>query len=155
MKTFLKILIGSLISYLLMIHFIFRWVCIDGNSMNPTLKNNQHCLLEYYLPNSKPKVGDIVIFKDPLTLWLGKENQGYCAKRVIATENQTVSMTNGWVYVDGKMITEMYLLNKNRTKTYISSAKNPAAGVSFVCGLNEYFVMGDNRGDSGQQRRFR
>ena len=152
MNTFWKIFIGLIIGYFLIIHIV-GFVYIDGPSMSPTLKDTHHYIFIYHnYWYSKPKAGQIVIFKDPLTLWLNKENQGYAIKRVIATENQTVSMTNGLVYVDGKLITEKYL--PDFMKTYMLVNKNPAEGVSFICHSNEYFLMGDNRTNSADSRYY-
>ena len=139
------ILLGSIISYFVITTAFVRQVQIDGNSMSPTLKNSERVLFNPYWFTPNPKGGDIVVFKDPLRLWLGEKNQGYSIKRVIATENQTVCITNGNVYVDGNKLQESYLPPNTKT------LGNPNV---FVYPTNQCFVLGDNRNDSVDSRYF-
>lgn len=64
--------------------FLFRHTVVDGDSMEPTLKNNEHLIITdaFY----KPSVGDIVVFESYEETGLDEP----LIKRVIATAGQTV-----------------------------------------------------------------
>jgi len=115
------------ISLLLIIFLIFRYVVgitiVSGNSMNPTLKNNDLILTSNIFFNVDR--GDIVIVQDP---------HGFdIIKRVIALPNETIEIKSGIAYVDDVPLQEDYILGKSfdLEKTTIPEGS--------------YFIMGDNR----------
>ena len=67
-------------------------------------------------------------------------------KRVIGLPGETVLITDGIIYVDGKAIDYPNLKSKYNLS---GLAEN-----DFVLGQNEYFVLGDN-GDSSEDSRFK
>jgi signal peptidase I len=85
----------------------------------------------------KPKVGDIVVLKDPMT-------KTYSVKRVVATEHQLVSISSNNIYVNGKLLDEWYL--PAQTNWYAPSVNQ--------CQKDECFVMGDNRNNSVDSREY-
>jgi signal peptidase I len=145
LRLIITLLIGSLITYFLISHLAFSWVLIDGTSMNPTLKNRQHYILKYY-QFQKPQIGDIVIFKDPTRICLNKENQGYCAKRVVAVENQVVFIANNKIHVSDIQFTNHWIK--------LNRLSNLPPNQLFICHSNEYFVVGDNLNDSVDSRYY-
>lgn len=88
---------------------------------------------------SKPKRGDIIIFKYP-----DDESQKY-VKRVIGLPGDTVVIENALVYINGdtEPLDESYLKEK-WTKDI--------GPYEFVVPKNSYFVMGDNRNSSWDSR---
>jgi signal peptidase I len=94
----------------------------------------------------KPKRGDIVVFKTPP---LTKERcgaDGTFVKRLIALPGETWRETNGYVYIDGKKLTEPYIQPGRRD-----------AGRSYPPRLvpkGMYFFMGDNRRQSCDSRNW-
>jgi signal peptidase I len=130
-------------SYLLITHFIFQAVQVDGESMIPTLQNSGHYWLNRlaYVSN-EPHTDDIVALKDP-------QDNTLVVKRIIALPGQSVYLHQGKVYVDGKMLNEPFLLAKTPTYAYEKSADE------FICaGKDEFFVLGDNRNNSTDSRTF-
>ncbi|ELR98427.1 signal peptidase I [Gloeocapsa sp. PCC 73106] len=112
---------------------------IPSESMLPTLDLGDRLVVEkvsYHLQS--PHRGDIVVFHPPIQLQM----QGYQAdqafiKRVIATEGQTVAVSNGKVYLDQQPVTEDYILESPNYQ--LLPIRVPP---------NYLFVMGDNRNNS-------
>ncbi len=130
-------------SYLLISHFIFQSVEVDGKSMFPTLKNSDHYWLNHlaYI-HTEPHRHDIVVLKDP-------QDGGLVVKRIIALPGESVSFNKGRVYVNGELQDEPYLLDKTPTYAYEKSADE------FICvGKDQYYVLGDNRKNSTDSRVF-
>lgn len=120
--------------------FVSQRVDVNGNSMNPTLFNNDSLWLNkltYHFQN--PKRFDIVVIDTDLN---GGE---YIIKRIIGLPGDTIQIKNQKVYINGKRLqTDIY------GKEPIEDAG--AAANLMVLGKNEYFVLGDNRNDSDDSR---
>ena len=132
------------ISYLLITHFIFLSVRVDGSSMYPTLENSgKYWLNRLAYFRSEPQRRDIVVLKDP-------RDGVLVVKRIIALPGESVYFKKGKVYLDGKLLNEPYLPEFSYTFAY-----QKKSGDEFVCvGKNEYFVMGDNRSNSTDSRTY-
>src|SRR5208282_6410966 len=125
------------LSYLLITRFIVQSVQVQGSSMYPTLIDSGRYWLNRcsYLVN-EPRQNDIVALKDPRDNTLE-------VKRIIAMPGQSVFLNDGRVYVNGKLLSEPYLLAKTPTYAYERNASE------FICiGNDKFFVMGDNRNNS-------
>lgn len=109
---------------------------VDGNSMLPTLHNNERLVV--WRLGYEAEAGDIVILDPP-------SGRGPYVKRIIATGGQTVKIDNatGDVYVDGEKLQEPYINNKTYAVQGESEFKVPEGHA---------FVMGDNRGNSHDSR---
>ncbi|HEX8994512.1 MAG TPA: signal peptidase I [Ktedonobacterales bacterium] len=111
---------------------------VDGPSMTPTLLNSQYILVnkaDYYL--HAPQRGDVIVFRYPL------DPSRDFVKRIIGIPGDTVTITaDGVVSVDGVQLKEPY--------TNDLTNLNGAESVTLKAG--QYFVLGDNRGDSSDSR---
>ena len=133
----------SALSFLFVTHFIFESVQVQGPSMYPTLINgNFYWLDRVAYEIRKPQPGDIVAIKDP-------SGHGFDVKRIIAVPTQSIYITGGKVYVNGQLFKEPYLPQKLMTFAY---AEKPDE--LYCLARNQFFVMGDNRGNSCDSRTF-
>jgi signal peptidase I len=130
-------------SYLVISHFVFQSVQVDGQSMVPTLENSgTYWLNRFAYIRSEPHQCDIVALKDP-------QDKTLLVKRIIAMPGQSVYLNQGKVYVDGKPLDEPYLPDKTLTFAYEKNENE-----FFVMGKDEFFVLGDNRNNSTDSRIF-
>jgi signal peptidase I len=87
------------------------------------------------------KRGEVVLVKD---------GAGGCAlKRIIGLPRETVRLSRGYIYINGKMLREPYL--PPYTFTHPDPNKNQSA---FALGTGCYFVLGDNRLYSHDSRHY-
>jgi signal peptidase I len=131
----------------LVINFVSARVRVDGYSMKPTLDNNEYVLvsrLSYKLGDFRR--GDIIVFRPPMypeASWVSRlfgfplpgEAEDYI-KRIIGLPDDTVSVENGIVSINGFALTEPYIA---APPEYTGSWQVPAGQV---------FVLGDNRNNS-------
>ena len=134
--------LGAL-SYWLISHYVFQSVIVSGNSMKPTLLANNNCWLihsAYWIHG--PRRTDIVAVKDP-------EDGCLMVKRIIGLPGDCIYLNQGKVFVNGRPVKEAYLPEK----TYTFATKK--SGTEFLTiGNGQYFVLGDNRGNSCDSRTF-
>ena len=87
--------------------FVVQTFFIPSGSMEPTLKIGDRILVNkfsYHLHGVNR--GDIVVFSRPPTENCGGPEVNDLVKRVIGLPGDTVSVSGGYVYVDGKRLDE-------------------------------------------------
>jgi signal peptidase I len=130
-------------SYVLISHFLLQSVKVVGRSMVPTLCDSQHYLLNRWVYHfHEPHRSDIVVLRDP-------SDNGFSVKRVIATPGDSVYLKDGSVYLNGHQLKETYL--PAGTMTFTDSKYR---GELFLCGKDQYFLLGDNRPNSIDSRTY-
>lgn len=128
-----SIVIALVIAFLLR-NFVITFVRVDGESMLPTLVNNERLIVIRL--GYTPKQGDVVILDPP-------NGRGPYVKRVIGMPGQTVTINNGSVYIDGEL----------QEEDYVNNPTFPMSGQSeFVVPEGSVFVLGDNREHSHDSR---
>ena len=128
--------------------FVFESFWIPSESMEPTLHGCQGChddrilvfRLAYHLHDVHR--GDIVVFRRPPGV---PEDEKYLVKRVIALPGQTVLASKGVVRVNGRPLADKYVDASCQGTESFGPVAVPAGRL---------FVMGDNRCDSFDSRRF-
>lgn len=133
----------AIASYWVISHFVLQTVQVVGPSMTPTLHNSDHYFLNRWLYHlHSPQRSDIVVIKDP--------TDGTCVvKRIIATPGESVCFRRGRVFINGRELDEPYLPPGVHTFT-----DSKTDGELITCGVDQYFVLGDNRSDSCDSRIF-
>ncbi|RAQ97334.1 signal peptidase I [Thermogemmatispora tikiterensis] len=129
---------------LLVVRLTVQHYYIDGPSMEPTLHNQEYILVDRlaYLFHP-PQRGDIIVFHYP------RDPSVDYVKRIIAVPGDTITVIGQTVIVDGVTLHEPYT-NPNDPA---SLAVYPPIR-NLVIGPDQYFVMGDNRGDSSDSRQW-
>ena len=124
--------------------FVGKPFTVSGQSMYPTLHNNDRMLMS--------KLGDINRF-DVVVLHAPDQDKEYI-KRVIGMPGDTVEVKEGKLYIDGQPV-EQPFINKeilvNKTVYIDDFTLQELTGESKVP-EGKYFVMGDNRGVSRDSR---
>ena len=122
--------------------YLVQTVQVDGVSMSPTLQNAQCFFLNrvIYLIR-EPKAQDIVVLRDP-------ETNGCAIKRIVARPGDCVYLKGGQIFVNGEPLAEPYLAPG--TKTY---CQEHFRAQMWICGVDQYFVLGDNRNNSADSAR--
>ncbi len=140
---------------------------VDGLSMHPNLDDREMLLVNrnvYFhfdlndllnllpgedrdderivYPFHPPERGDIVVFNPPV-----RSNKPYI-KRVIGLPGETVSVQDGFVYIDGQRLNEPYIDGPITT----CGSQRQCDPVTVSNG--EVFVLGDNRTNSSDSRSF-
>ena len=126
----------------LILQAVVQKFIVDGHSMDNTLQNGQQFMVNKVVYNlHEPKRGDIIVFHPPTEV----DTDDYI-KRIIGLPGETIFINEGTVYIidtEGT-VTEL-------EEPYIELESNRSlAAVTIPEG--EYFVMGDNRGNSADSR---
>jgi signal peptidase I len=126
----------------LLAHFIMVSVAqafqVEQYSMEPNLLPRDRVLVSKFIYRIRPPApGEIIVLHPPTNA-----ERNYI-KRVVAVAGQTVRITEGRVYINGRPLREPYV-HVNTTGSY-----GPQ-----VVPAEEVFVLGDNRGNSEDSRAF-
>jgi len=123
---------------LLIQQFLVKPFGIPSESMEPTLLKGDRVLVNRVAYRfGEPQRGDIVVFRPPL----GAEDY---IKRIVAVGGDTVEVRSGRLYLNGLAQDESYLKEQRVLGRY----------EEFVVPEGSYFMMGDNRNNSGDSRVF-
>jgi signal peptidase I len=119
------------------IQFAVQSRLVEGSSMEPTLHNGQRLLINRlsYASLSEPQRGDIVVFR----AW---DQQEDFIKRVIGVPGDEIEISDRTILVNGSKLDEPYLDQAN-SSGHIGPLVLPP---------DQYYVMGDNRGNSSDSR---
>lgn len=126
--------------------FIIEVYVVVGDSMDPTLQDREHLLVNKMASNvGGIKRYDILVFRHPDA---GKK---HLIKRVIAFPGETVRMTAGQVYIVEKGEKEYALPEKYLGDLQRSANLNE---LEYTVPKGCYYVLGDNRHNSRDSRSF-
>ncbi len=128
---------------ILVFSLFVRMTVVSGRSMENTLKDGEYLLVSDFM--YKPQRGDIVVVNDPTKTSIYSEP---LVKRVIGLPGDTLKIVNGNLYLNGSEVPE-------DESAFIKDKMSPGTNKEEITlGEHEYFVMGDNRNESGDSRLF-
>jgi signal peptidase I len=135
------ILVVAVVAAILIRSFVVQPFYIPSGSMEPTLHVGDRVLVNKLSYNFHAvHRGDIVVFdKPPNDTTPGVKD---LIKRVIGLPGETISGQNGEVYINNHPLVEPWLPKGETTQPFPATHIPPG----------DYFMMGDNRGDSADSR---
>jgi signal peptidase I len=135
------ILVVAVLAAILIRSFVVQPFYIPSGSMEPTLNVGDRVLVNKLSYDAHAvHRGDIVVFKKPPN----DTSPGVkdLIKRVIGLPGERISGQDGHVYINGHPLAEPWLPKGETTSPFPVTYIPPG----------EYFMMGDNRGDSADSR---
>lgn len=143
---FLKLLVFWFLIFLMITKFLVNPIQVIGNSMHPTLVDQERGFSSVISKHFDIERFDIVVVEAP-----GNSNDHW-VKRVIGLPNETISYKDDVLYIDGKAVEQDFL-----DETYVESEKKTYGVFTsdfgpVTLGEDEYFLMGDNRNHSTDSR---
>lgn len=134
-KIGLCVIVGLIFGNLLK-SYVFYTSYVIGSSMQPTFYDGDIVGISKI---AKPHRGDVVIARVE-----GKD----LIKRCIGVSGDTIQIVEGVLYLNGEEYIESYI--KDSDTAYYSGI----ASEEIELGINEYFILGDNRTISKDSREF-
>lgn len=133
---YLLVIIG--VTYLV-ITYVGQRTKVSGQSMETTLHDGDNLIVDKISYRFRePERFEIIVFP-----YQHKENT-YYIKRIIGMPGETVQIKDGYVYIDGVILEENYGTERMEVP---GIAEQPV-----TLGVDEYFVLGDNRNHSSDSR---
>lgn len=141
-KSSIREFLRSIVIALLIVIPIRAWVAqpfiVQGNSMVPNFHHGEYLIIdEFSYHFRKPERGEVVVFRYP------RQPSQFFIKRVIGLPGDNIEIKNGSVWVNGSIFDETYLPRS------LATASDAA---TTILGVDEYFVLGDNREASSDSR---
>lgn len=139
LRELAETIVLSLIIFLLMRQVVQNYR-IESHSMEPNFSEGQFILvnkLAYVL--GEPKQGDVLVFHNPNNV-----EEDYI-KRIIGLPGDMLSISDSHVYINGETLDETYIAYEIQPREEFGP---------IVIEPGNLFVMGDNRPNSSDSRRF-
>jgi len=140
---------------------------IPTSSMEPTLhcarpaqrceaRTSDRVLANRFIYHLRdPRRGEIVVFNTPKLALQACGSEGTFVKRLIGLPGDVWREQDGFVYINGKRLREPYVKVERRETLTITLRDIPPAGrYTGMIPQGHYLMMGDNRKDSCDSRRF-
>ena len=124
--------------------FIAQPFIVSGASMESTFYNNEYLIVDQLSYRfDDPKRGDVVIFRYP------RDPSTFFIKRVIGLPGETISIEDRVVIIENDAYPEGIAIDE----PYVA-AMEEETNLTLTLGDDEYFVMGDNRDQSSDSRKW-
>jgi len=118
--------------------FLYQPVKVEGTSMLPWLEDQERIFVNKFVYRfDEIHRGDVIVFRFPLD-----PSKSYI-KRVVGLPGDRVEITDGAVYVNGRLVEEPYLAPEFRDRSSHPPLEAPPGHV---------YVLGDHRNTSNDSR---
>jgi len=137
-----RIVIISLLIVLPIRFFVAQPFIVRGASMDPSFRDGEYLVIDelsYRL--GIPEREQVIVFRYP------RDPQQFFIKRIIGLPGEAVIISNGGISIRKGNEPPMKL-----DETYLSPGLRTGPDITVELGLGEYFVLGDNRGNSSDSR---
>jgi len=148
------VVVVAVVIAILLRTFVVATFSIPSGSMEPTLQVGDRIVvdkLSYHLHGVD--TGNIIVFATPPDENCAGAPVADLVKRVIGLPGQTISLSQGRVYIDGKVLAEPWLPPSVRDETYPGPSNQPySLHQAYRVPSGDVYVMGDNRPESCDSR---
>ena len=136
--AWMRTVVSAAVYATLIVTFGFQVARVEGQSMVPTLEDQDRLIINKLVYRwSDPQVGDVVM------LYYPEDPAKSFVKRIVASENDTISGESGRVYRNGVLVDDAFIPEEFRDQR---------SWGPFVVKKGYYFVMGDHRNNSSDSR---
>ena len=145
-ETIVVVLFAVVIAFVLRT-FVVATFSIPSGSMEPTLQINDRILVDK-LSYDLHGIGrsDVVVFATPPDEHCAGPPVANLVKRVIGLPGETISLSGGQVFIDGKLLAEPWLPTQTQHDTIPGPSLKPySLQQPYKIPAGDVFVMGDNR----------
>lgn len=148
-KIFLiELLESALLSLIIILpirFFIIQPFFVKGQSMEPNFHENDYLIIdEISFKLREPQRGEAVVLRSPF------EKNYFFIKRIIGLPGEIITVKNGEVRVSSESNPQGMVLDE----IYLEDDIFTDGNLEIKIGLDQYFVMGDNRQYSYDSRRW-
>ncbi len=141
----IKVAVLAGITIALIRYYLFKPFYVKGASMEPNFHEKEYLIIdELSFRFREPIRGEVIVFRFP------EDPKEYFLKRVIGLPGETVKVQGGKVYIYNSENPEGFLLDEN----YLPDSLITDGDRTTKVGENQLFVLGDNRPNSFDSRRF-
>ncbi len=141
----IKVVALAGVTIFLVRYFLFKPFYVKGASMEPNFHDKEYLIIdELSYRFHDPVRGDVIVFRPP------ENTKEYFLKRIIALPGEHVKISEGRVIIYNAEHPEGVVVDE----TYLPDDVLTLGEVNKVLAADEFFVMGDNRPNSYDSRRF-
>ncbi len=141
----IKIVALAGVTIFLVRYFLFKPFYVKGASMEPNFYEKEYLIIdELSYRFHDPVRGEVIVFRPP------EDAEEFFLKRIIGLPGEHVKVAEGRVIIYNGNHPEGVVLDE----AYLPDDLITGGDVNKILGSNEYFVMGDNRPNSFDSRRF-
>ncbi len=141
----IKVVVVSLAIVIPIRYFVVQPFFVKGASMETTFDDGDYILIDEISYRFKePARGDVVIFRYPV------DQSQFFIKRIAGLPEETVEIKDNKVIIYNKQRPEGFILNES----YLAPGQYTAGNSRIKLDPKEYFVLGDNRLQSSDSRRW-
>jgi signal peptidase I len=142
-----SVVVVAVVIAVLLRTFVIATYSIPSGSMEPTLQIGDRIVvdkLSYDLHGVDR--GNIIVFSTPPNEDCAGPPVADLVKRVVGLPGETISLSGGNVFINGKLLDQSWLPSSEQGKTYPGPSEAPyALHNSFRIPEGDVYVMGDNR----------
>lgn len=143
---FIKVAVLAGVTIAFVRYFLFKPFYVKGASMEPTFLDREYLIIdELSYRMHEPHRGDVIVFHYP------NNPKEYFLKRIIGLPGERIKIAEGQVVIYNNEHPEGFLLNESYLPKDLQTDSDPTPR---AIGQGQYFVMGDNRPNSFDSRRF-